>query len=414
MCGTDRVRNRLRRLTYGLAGVALVLVVYTTMAANNIRVTPQHAGYVRAGTNALGGTVWQTRAEFVAEWQSKLNNPAGTAQNTSRWYTRTGPISAGTLGSMGKKALRGGVYGAAVSLAVEGVIDGAGWAIGELQDQVLDGTPQDPQVQPTGTRMWCGVNAAQGCTSQPSSPTALALCSADAATYNCTQLLSSGPSFAQYRAVRKTDGLVSTWNLAGRLVNAPTPEYGTGYEPGIVSDVDFGEKLKEHPELVNDLLTDPRTGRPIMTPELQAMIDDIKEEIRQEEGFDPQDPTPTPDLNDDTQADEGSPWPSFCSWASVVCEWINWTKETDEDSQPVEVPWEDAPIVESNWSAGLGGGSCPSAHTFNVSLAGHSASLAFEYQPICSFATTMRPVVYAMSLVVAAFIVAGLRNNKGA
>ncbi|WP_198407546.1 hypothetical protein [Xanthomonas campestris] len=66
----------------------------------------------------------------------------------SRTVTAAGEISSTTIGSLGRKAIRGGVYGAAVGLAIEGIIDGAGWAIDELKKQVVTGPPAATEVPP--------------------------------------------------------------------------------------------------------------------------------------------------------------------------------------------------------------------------------------------------------------------------
>ncbi|NYB79036.1 MAG: hypothetical protein HZS22_14790, partial [Stenotrophomonas maltophilia] len=79
----------------------------------------------------------------------------------------------------------------------------------------------------------------------------------------------------------------------------------------------------------------------------------------------------------------------------------------------VPMPYMDPPIPSSyqgQWSSGLGGGSCPSPRTINVSLGGYSAAMVFEFKPLCDFSRYIRGMVIAFAAIVAAYIVLGLRR----
>jgi hypothetical protein len=397
---------RTANIFFGLTAF-VILILSMPAQAQDVRTTARSTGYVRMGTNAQGGTIWGTQTQFESMWQSAVDQQARSEHNT-----RTRSISNGTLGAMARKGLRGGVYGAAVALALEEIIDGAGWAIGELQDQVLDSPAIPPSTAPAGTVLYCTREAQQQCT-----VTAEALCpaisslkpyytdcyvkgySGDSPLYNVTP---GGGSYLGVRKVFQTD----------------FPIYGTGSSPNPVTDDQLGEALRPQPDLINDLLTDPRTGQPITTPELQQQIDEINDQIRQREGMPSQpSPSPSPDLNDDTAQDPApSAWPSFCGWASAVCDFFKWVKTDDPDTQRPEVPWEEenpASITQS-WSSGLGGGSCPAPVTFSVTLSGTTASPEFSFEPVCQFGTVMRPVIIALAAIIAGFIIAGVRGTKDA
>lgn len=394
----------------------LVLFIGTVHAADDISVTALKAGYIRAGENALGQTQWVKRVDFNASYWQQMQDKA---QRVSKYHSKQGPLSSGTIGSLGRKALRGGVYGVVTQLALEQVIDGAGWAFNELQNQVQN--PGVPSEELTGGQYWCATSGLGGfelsgtyCTS-----TAQAMANflvgktiigngANEMGKVVTQATLWGSNVLARSYVGST--LVASVTVAMRTTLI-TPYSTPGSQaPTPISDVDLGERIRQNPDLVNDLLTDPRTGVPVSTPEMQQMIDELKEEIRNREGFDPQTPTPTPDLDDDTETpNEGTEWPSFCSWATVVCDFIDWYKGDGDDD--VDLPETELDVQASNWSSGIGGGSCPVADSITVSVLGTSGDITFDWQPLCSGATKLRPFLIAVCLMVAAFIIAGLRKS---
>lgn len=406
-------RNLVRRLSAFVLGVVVVLCAASMVSA---------ADYIPKGQPIPQGIRW--------------TNATSSGANTSAWATWTDamgktsshkfpvPVGSDTIGKLFRGAVRRGGAAAGWYFAAKSIIDAAGWAINELQGQVT--TPEIPPEELTGGQYWCAKPGLGGFELP--------------ATY-CTATAQAMASFLMGKTVIGngagemgkvvTETVVSGTNViarsieGGSLVASVTvprivtlpPNYMTpGSQPAVpISDYDVGQLLKQHPEIVNAVLVDPDTGAPIRTNELIDALNDLMRKLEAANGV--QVPAPDmvadPDLTDPETTPSQQEWPAFCDWATTVCDWINWTKET-EPLDEVEVPWEEAPIVESTWTSGFGGGSCPQPVSFSVSLGGYLASPTFEYQPICQFATTMRPVVYAISLIVAAFIVAGLRNNKGA
>lgn len=413
---SNGVKNHIRRLSVALVVFLLVLSVGAVYAANDISVTALKAGYIRAGENGLGGTHWVKRVDFVtSHWQQMYDN----AQRVTKYHTKQKPLSSGTIGSLGRKALRGGVYGVAAQIALEQLIDGAGWAFDELQNQVkVPGTPK----QELGTTAYCttGMNP-QYCANAPGGLSAVVhLVNPAIFTQPCQTNGSVGGN-VRYSCRRISDGATINVMTEGLFTRPVTgwPSSTVNQNPSTddvpVSDGELGDRMRERPDLINTLLTDPRTGTPVSTPEMQQMIDELKEEIRNREGFDPQDPTTLPDVNDDTEVpNEGTEWPAFCSWATVVCEFIDWMRSEDEPYEKPEVPWEETPIEQESWSSGIGGGACPAPISQSVSIGGYSASFQFEYTPICSFGTMLKPLVVATAMVLAVFIVGGWRRSANA
>ena len=394
MRGIDGARNFVVRLRWVLFGL---LVVAAAAQAAGVTVTPTSTGYYRMGTNAAGGTVWGTRTQFAALWENALGG-AG-----SSFVTRTGAVSSTTVGSLARKALRGGVYAAAVGIAVEGIIDGAGWAINELKDQVSSpGTAQDA---PPGTLMHCASpDGNLRCTTTVQG----AIQIAEIVFENCTGLNENRlPSWSVYCRDRN-DQLA----FQDRYFDVPVADAGSGSEPSVITDGQLGDEVKKSPEVVSALLTDPRTNTPVMTPEMQAMADEIKRDIEQRMGL-PETPDSTaPDLGDDTPADGGeSPWPGFCDWASVVCDWLEWTKKDDGQKEPL--PETDVQLPTNGWSSGVGEGSCPAPEQFDVNLGELGGGDGeFSWQPLCDTATMLRPVLITVASIVAFFILAGLRSTN--
>ncbi len=412
-------------LKWFVLAALLTCAVASVYAAGKVRVTPQSTRYHRVGQNADGSTRWATTTEWAAMWDKMLEGVGAGAVAATEYAKTTGPVSSSTLGGFARKAIRGGVYGTAVALTVEGIIDGAGWAINELKDQVTTpGTEQAPLGEVNAYCITDAYNVGEfRCSPAPATLAAVAHMANKIAAQPCSLHIYQAGYSTQYRCARPGAGPNEYVFVVEGQVRKPTggwtPKYhnDSHYEPPrTVTDDELGDAIRQNPQLVDSLLTDPRTGRPIMTPELQEQGDQLKQQLEQREGIPSSDPLPAPNLEDDTAKDDGSPWPSFCSWASAVCQFIDWFKTDDQEAPAPEVPWEEeAPAqVEQKWSSGLGGGSCPAPSSFSVSLGGQSVSPEFSYEGICQFATYMRPVIIALAAIIAGFIIAGVRGTKDA
>lgn len=117
------------------------------------------------------------------------------------------------------------------------------------------------------------------------------------------------------------------------------------------------------------------------------------------ESTNPTDPAPS-------AGGQGSELPAFCEWASVVCEFITWYKDEGDPLDKPEVPFEEETFEMQDWSSGQSGGSCPAPETVNVM----GESIDFSYQPICDLADLLYGINIAGALVIAGFIIAGLRK----
>lgn len=79
----------------------------------------------------------------------------------------------------------------------------------------------------------------------------------------------------------------------------------------------------------------------------------------------------------------------------------------------IPFPWLDGQIPSSSegqWSSGLGNGSCPATKSVSVGVGGYSTTIEFSFKPLCDFAILIRGLVLAISAVVSAYIIAGVRR----
>ena len=107
--------------------------------------------------------------------------------------------------------------------------------------------------------------------------------------------------------------------------------------------------------------------------------------------------------------------PAFCSWASKVCDFIDWVKQ--EPDQP-----EDGTLSEStrdyDWQSKANGGyvsfggSCPAPVQIPIRYMGASTDLTLSYTPICQFATMIKPAVILSAYIAALMIISGGRTKE--
>ncbi|MEN5264234.1 virulence factor TspB C-terminal domain-related protein [Stenotrophomonas sp. TWI587] len=386
---TDGSKHSLRRLIGFAVGIALVLTVFSATGQSNgsVRVTASSIRY--AATTPTG-----VRTSALLE-----GTYTGT-KNGVKQFNVPVHLPSGTLGNLAKSAIkRGGAAYGWYSLA-KGLIDGAGWAIDELQKQVYN--PAKGTYSPPGSKMYC---AAPG-----------------GGSLRCTTSLSGAISIAsvQYTgcdsAKFDVGGIsVSCRNgndrmfLAQRTVTANTFNHGSGSqfdEP--VPDQQLGELLKRSPQVVNAILIDPESGAPIRTAELVNAMNELRKSLEQANGLEPApDVQPTDDPTKPERME--STWPGFCNWASVVCEFIDWVKSDGEPHK--ELPETELQIDPQGWNSGIGGGTCPAPQTFSITVVGAQGQAQFDWQPACDFASTLKPFLITVCSLVAVFILAGLRNG---
>jgi hypothetical protein len=414
--------DTVRRLIFG------VLVVLFSAAMTATAQTPPPSGSVHVTASAISAvgatpTGVATRGTLEAVF-------SGTGANGVRNYNVPVHVSNGTLGSLARGAIsRGlGIFGWA-SLFRD-LVRAAGWAIDELGKQVT--TMPDAQPIPPNGRYWQDSPTARFWSSSSAAGNGIAayynsVNGADGYQYTyqglgtCTTPTPSGPNEGTYSCQTVINVVRNGANLG--TIN-PSVSYLVNHtgqviipvdaQPVPISDEDLGRELaKASPHLINGLLTDPVTGAPHLTPELVGAINALRQQLEAANNLVPGVNVVAPTNPAATGTNSSTAWPSFCSWAKVVCDWIDWSKEPPGQSDQPDDPWDDsAPPEPQQWSSGITGGTCPAPVGFTVTLPGGSASPSFSYDPLCQFAVRLRPVSIAIATLYAAYIIAGLRSAR--
>ncbi|MBO9859366.1 virulence factor TspB C-terminal domain-related protein [Xanthomonas sp. A1809] len=327
--------------------------------------------------------------------------------NGVRQYTAAVPVSSATLGSLARGAVKRGLGWYGVALMAKDLINGAGWVINELKEEVQ--TPSVPGSEaPPGTLMVCKGGAAGNHCTPASNPSGLCgyIQSLPGGYTMCT-VVRADPEwgFVQYQV---TEG-GGTELAAYQRFNVAMPIYGTGQEPRTISDQELGDLMKQSPQVINAILIDPETGAPIRTKELTDAINNLRKELEAANGVDPGPDTPAaPDPSKPERLE--SDWPGFCNWAGVVCDFIDWVKNEDTGPEK-ELPEQELKIDPDSWSSGVGEGACPAPQQFAFTVAGHAANGEFSFQPLCDFSTVLKPSLITVASIVAVMILAGLRST---
>jgi len=102
--------------------------------------------------------------------------------------------------------------------------------------------------------------------------------------------------------------------------------------------------------------------------------------------------------------------PAFCSWATPVCDAIDWLKRDPSDVAPMPVEVDDLPSTRSASDFDVNyinfGGQCPVLPSFDVGIGGASSSLTFDMTPLCDMAVKIRPAVIAIAYFIGLGVIA--------
>lgn len=329
----------------------------------------------------------------------------------------TVPLSSGSLGSLAKGILKRGAGAAGAYFILKDLVNGAGWVIDELTNQVMSGPVVAPDIL-KGVQAWCSsTNIAAPTTRCTALSSPLNLCTwARSQIADANQCVLGNTTSVSQALIVKQPG---QWVVLLQKVNIPSAgtgvaNEGTGSTPSVVTDAQLGEKVATQPALANQVLTDPQTGAPLRYPEMVEALNALRRQLETANGLDPgPDVVVSPDLSE-TEQPAATEWPGFCSWATVVCDFIDWVKAEEPETSTPELDIQPEPFVEQTWSSGLGGGSCPSPSLASVSMSGTTQSVEFSVDPICQLGTTMRPWLIALATLLTPMIIGGFRSSKDA
>jgi len=105
--------------------------------------------------------------------------------------------------------------------------------------------------------------------------------------------------------------------------------------------------------------------------------------------------------------------PRACEWFSTLCDWLEWTKQDPENTEPdpVEIQEKDfdtAVFSKDRFSVSR---SCPLPEVHSLTITGHPVQFSFDLTPVCTVAELARPALIACSYLYAAYIVIGAARN---
>ena len=111
---------------------------------------------------------------------------------------------------------------------------------------------------------------------------------------------------------------------------------------------------------------------------------------------------------------ETSKLPAACEYLAFLCEWTNWTKETDNTpsdnnvNTEIPTPFDNSVFTKDRFSVSR---QCPAPVQHNISLSGVSVNFSFDMTPLCTILEMARPALVACSYLYAAYIVIGAARN---
>lgn len=402
-----------RHALHGLAAFLGVILVGAVLAQANP--SPTLVGVQARGPVSGGLSVMAT---FRAM-------PGSGAANAA-FYSVPATLSPSTVGGLA----RGVMSRAAPVVAVAAVVAAAGWFINEAGNQVMQGDPVGPPIQP-GEGFWVPQvtqgGQARRFTSAAAAARHMQSVFADGMHWqlinpasNCTAPDAQGSRRCTAEWSRPT-GPNAGSNV--RLDNWYRVNVGTTPLPlnpwsAPVPDEQLGNAIIAAPQAWPGVLTN-MDGSPVRAPEIVTAGAALGAQLSagtapsQSNGWDtgfqggepqPQ-PQPQPNPNPTPQPQPVEiEFPVFCEWATTVCEFIDWMREEPPVDDAPELPVEDIEALRVPWSSGLGAGSCPSVAP--VAL-GDFGEVSFPVDVMCDLGNLLRPVVILLASLIAVFIIVG-------
>lgn len=130
---------------------------------------------------------------------------------------------------------------------------------------------------------------------------------------------------------------------------------------------------------------------------------------------------PPDTANSDKPSDKPFELPSFCGWATIVCDTAqnikDWAKSVQdaynsEIPQPKDTELDIQPYENNRPNTNVAfGGACPVPRHVNVAFAGINTDIEFSFDSLCSLATMLKPVIVSLASFSAVLIIAGVRDE---
>lgn len=105
--------------------------------------------------------------------------------------------------------------------------------------------------------------------------------------------------------------------------------------------------------------------------------------------------------------------PAFCTWASIVCDWINWTKEEPDQPEELKPVFEEINVPLTPFSIAKFNAQCPPDENLSLNLMGQEMSFVFPMTPFCDFFSGIKPFVIALASFWAVKLIGNASFNSG-
>lgn len=393
-----------RHALYGLAAFLGVIGIGGVVLAQAAPTFPPTLVGVQARGPVSGGL--SVMATFRAM--------PGTGAANSAFFSVPATLSPTTVGTLA----RGVMSRAAPAAAVAGVIAAAGWAFNSLQQQVeipaVPGTPLGAHSWSLDIHLGAPVVLRYATTPEQFIGTVLTPFNVNSGPFTVTSI---SPQTASRALAVINNGAVGGATIS--LVSTPPGAVSfDGRAAAPVPLADLGNAMLGAPQSWPALLTNA-DGSPVRTPELVTAAQALATQLAQgtqpspdtgwDTGFQGGEPLPSPSPSPSpTPSPNPQPveltFPVFCEWASSVCQFIDWMRESAPAFETVPMPMEDLETLRVPWSSGLGGGSCPTVAPV-VLRDGWEVSIPVTV--MCDLATLLRPVLILLASLLAVFILVG-------
>lgn len=105
-------------------------------------------------------------------------------------------------------------------------------------------------------------------------------------------------------------------------------------------------------------------------------------------------------------------FPTFCSWASNVCDFIDWARAepvTQDQNTKLDIQNESEKATNTNFSFAS---VCPASKFVPYKIAGATGQFEFSFSWLCDVCRIIKPVVITVSSFLAVLIVSGVRTEN--
>jgi len=388
-----------------------------------------------AGPVSAAGITYETTYIGGGRYVPNGHALAGTMATDSPLGRKYHPISAtlpkAAFGTVARGMLRGGIYG----VAIQGAIEAGGYLADRYTGEIAT---VEQVVEETGTDVcftahsWCETAG-----TLVMGPSSQQFCSGDGASYNRCLVVSSDSAVAWSCAPGRCEVYVmnSGRMRAGCSTTPPVVEVvGTETVPvtdyGQVDNI-IWENLSDTQKLAiaeaylrslsprGTVSTEQYpfssvpTANPTLQqayadwPELQAAVVGIinAETAAYLQSTDPQfQPSPDEQAQQDQATDQAPvepppEWPAFCDWAPMICEPFAGGEQPPVPRMDFDVPEYDSGLPTM--------AACPAPVQLSLGAWG---SQEISLTPACDVASAIRGPLLALSYLIAAFIVVGVRR----